>query len=118
MRELIRLPLFCARLLFLLSFTSIACLAQFTGSIQGVVHDESGALVPNAKITLVNQETGVQTTATSDQAGNYRYVSLAPGTTFPRRSAIPDRTAITWLEAAIRLALSVTGRTSTPSLAT
>lgn len=80
MRALIRLPLLCTRLLFLLSLTSIACFAQFTGSIQGVVHDESGALVPNAKITLVNQETQVHTTAASDQAGNYRFVSLAPGT--------------------------------------
>jgi hypothetical protein len=69
----------CARLLIPFLLNSIACFAQFSGSIQGVVHDETGALVAHATLTLANQETGVVHTTTTDDAGNYRFVSIAPG---------------------------------------
>jgi len=52
---------------------------QFNASIQGVVRDPSGAIVPNASLTLVNVATQVSATAKSDDNGNYRFVSLAPG---------------------------------------
>ena len=39
----------------------------------------SGAGVAKAKIKLVNVATGATTVATSDESGNYRFVSLAPG---------------------------------------
>jgi hypothetical protein len=52
---------------------------QFSGSIQGVVQDPCGAVVPNATLTLTNDATGEQRTATSDAAGDYTFVSLAPG---------------------------------------
>ncbi|HYK34979.1 TonB-dependent receptor [Alloacidobacterium sp.] len=70
--------LVCVRLLLFLLFASPVCFAQFSGSIQGVVRDETGAVLPHARITLVNQSTGVTATTTSDESGNYRFVSLAP----------------------------------------
>ncbi|MGD0460493.1 MAG: carboxypeptidase-like regulatory domain-containing protein [Terriglobia bacterium] len=54
-------------------------LAQFSGSIKGVVQDPSGAALPSAKVGLLNTATGVSSTATSDASGNYEFVSLAPG---------------------------------------
>jgi len=54
-------------------------LAQFSGTIKGVVQDPSGATVPSAKIELLNTATGVSKTTTSDSYGNYEFVSLAPG---------------------------------------
>src|SRR5215475_10590180 len=78
MRGLVCPPLFCVRLLLLFSVTSPLCFAQFTGSIQGVVRDPTGAVLPHAKITLVNQATGVVATANTDDGGNYRFLSLAP----------------------------------------
>ena len=73
-------PAFSGVLLLLtLFFTSLATFAQFTGSIQGVVHDETGAAVAHAKITLINVATQVTSATTTDDAGNYRFVSLAPG---------------------------------------
>jgi hypothetical protein len=63
----------------LLLFTASAGLAQFTASIQGEVKDPSGAGVAKATVHLVNTATGVTAVATSDDAGNYRFVSLAPG---------------------------------------
>ncbi len=70
------------RLIFSLSivlFVASAAFAQFNASIQGVVTDQSSAGVPKATIQLVNVETGVMTATTSDEAGNYRFVSLLPG---------------------------------------
>ena len=62
-----------------LLFTSIAAYAQFTGSIQGIVTDPTGAGVPKATVNLVNTATQVSAAATTDASGNYRFVSLAPG---------------------------------------
>jgi hypothetical protein len=53
--------------------------AQFTGNIQGTVADPSGAAVAQAKIVLVNVATQVSASTTSDATGNYRFLSLAPG---------------------------------------
>ena len=65
-----------------LAFLFFSCslsYAQFTGNIQGTVQDPSGAGIAKAKIELVNTATRVVAIATSDSAGNYRFVSLAPG---------------------------------------
>src|SRR3954469_9134319 len=59
--------------------TSTLCFAQFSGSIDGTVIDPSKATVSNAVVKLVNLATNVSQQAKSDNAGNYRFVSLAPG---------------------------------------
>ena len=56
-----------------------AAFAQFTASIQGVVQDPTGAGVPKASVQLVNTATAITAVTTTDTAGNYRFVSLAPG---------------------------------------
>lgn len=63
----------------LFTFSTLPLLAQFTAGLQGVVQDQTGAGVPKATIQLMNVATGVTTDATSDPSGNYRFVSLAPG---------------------------------------
>ncbi|PYV21897.1 MAG: hypothetical protein DMG24_18300 [Acidobacteria bacterium] len=49
------------------------------GAITGTVYDSSGAVVPDAAITLTETETNVTSTARSYSAGYYR-VPVAPGT--------------------------------------
>ena len=63
----------------ILMISAAAAFAQFTASIQGEVKDQTGAGVSKAKIVLVNTATGGTAIATSDDSGNYRFVSLAPG---------------------------------------
>lgn len=57
----------------------VAASAQFSGNIQGDVHDASGAAVAGASVTLSNSATNVTQTTKTDSTGNYRFVSLAPG---------------------------------------
>jgi len=70
---------FAVRFAALLVVVIASCWAQFSGSIQGTVQDPAGAVVPNAKVQLKNTGTGVASTTGSDAEGNYRFVSLAPG---------------------------------------
>jgi hypothetical protein len=53
--------------------------AQFRSSIEGTITDPSGAVVPDAKVTLTNIDTGVSTIAQSNAEGLFRFPSLAPG---------------------------------------
>jgi hypothetical protein len=53
--------------------------AQFKAGIQGTVTDSTGGLVPDAKITLTNTETGKSQETTTNAEGFYRISSLAPG---------------------------------------
>lgn len=51
-----------------------------TGGITGTVHDPTGAVIPNAKITLTNKATGVVTTTVSTTTGTYSLTGIVPGT--------------------------------------
>jgi Carboxypeptidase regulatory-like domain len=50
------------------------------GTITGVVHDSSGAVIPNAKVTIVSQSTNVSLPVTTNDAGEYTAPSLQAGT--------------------------------------
>ena len=54
--------------------------AQTTsGLITGTVTDSSGAVIPDARVELTNQATGVQRQATTDGSGYYSVPELQPG---------------------------------------
>jgi outer membrane receptor protein involved in Fe transport len=53
--------------------------AQATGTITGVVSDESGALMPGAAVQATNQATGLTRGATSGSDGFYTVPLLTPG---------------------------------------
>ncbi len=53
--------------------------AQFTSNVQGAVQDSSGAVVPKATVILTNVGTQATRTTVTDPDGNFRFVSLAPG---------------------------------------
>ncbi len=64
----------------LLCVSGLLCFAQFSGSVDGTIADPTGATVANASLKLTNTATGVSNETKSDNSGNYRFVSLAPGT--------------------------------------
>ena len=53
--------------------------AQNTGSIYGQVTDPSGAVIPNASITLVEPDKGFTRTVTTSKSGEYNLPSLPVG---------------------------------------
>src|SRR5438445_6421913 len=76
---------FAPALVIAAAFFALLCIqsakAQTTfGSITGVVTDASGAAVPNAKITVVNQDTGFTRRQSTAAAGVYTVSDLVPGT--------------------------------------
>src|SRR5580704_12511564 len=73
-----RAALFSVLALFVLFMGS--AFAQSTGSIQGTVYDAAGAVIPNAALTIRNQDTGDERTTATDSSGIYVAPSLAVGT--------------------------------------
>ena len=59
---------------------SISLVAQSdSGSIVGFVKDQSGAVIPNALITLKNEATNIERQTTANEAGYYVFTSVPPG---------------------------------------
>jgi len=76
---------FCARfspllaLMFLLVSTfTLAQSTVGTGSVQGTVTDQSGAVVPNARVTITNKATGAAIHLTASSAGTYSSGPIQP----------------------------------------
>src|SRR5256886_2424828 len=53
--------------------------AQVTATVSGRVEDSSGAAVPGASVTVTSVETGAGRTATTNETGTYRVLSLPVG---------------------------------------
>jgi len=69
-----------AALLLLMFLCEPAASAQgYFGTVSGVVTDTTGAVIPGAKVTLVDQNKGFRFSTTSDSGGRYVYPSVAPG---------------------------------------
>src|SRR5215475_11627433 len=65
----------------LVLFTPLSTLAQIggAGSIQGVVTDATGAVIPGASVTATNVATGLKTERGTTEAGLYVIAPLPPG---------------------------------------
>lgn len=66
-------------LMFVLLGFGIAFGQTTTGSISGVVTDESGAVIPGASVTVRNVDTGFERTAVTNTEGRYSFVNLPIG---------------------------------------
>ena len=61
-------------------FLSGVALAQVvTGTISGTVSDSTGAVIPGASVSILNVNTGISRTVTTDAAGLYRVPQLGLG---------------------------------------
>src|SRR4051812_32842660 len=54
--------------------------AQTLGGFEGTVRDSSGAIIPDAKISVTNTATNVSRATLSNEAGVYSIPALPPGT--------------------------------------
>ena len=70
------------RLLFLTVWIVLAAAALARAqeaSVIGTVTDETKAVLPGATVTATNLETGAQSSAVTDERGQYRLQQLLPG---------------------------------------
>ncbi len=51
----------------------------YFGTVSGVITDPSGAVVPNATVTLIDQEKGFTFDGKSDGVGRYLFRAVPPG---------------------------------------
>ena len=86
------------RIVFLLvisSFFVVPLVAQSpTGTISGIVHDPSDAVIAGAEVIVVNDATGVQYSTTTNGEGIYVVPSLLPGSYRLQVSKIGFKTLI------------------------
>ncbi len=69
----------CLSLLFVISPAAWAQTQSTTGTIQGIVADEKGGLVPDALVEVKNQETNLTRNQKTDTEGRFVFLQLPPG---------------------------------------
>ena len=61
--------------------STVPCWGQAnTGTISGTVTDPTGAVIPQADVTVTNTSTGVTSSTTANASGHYAFLALPPGT--------------------------------------
>ncbi len=66
--------------LALIAFLAVALLGQDTrGKVQGIIKDSSGAVIADALVVLLNNDTGVRTLQHSNASGQYLFEAVIPG---------------------------------------
>ncbi|MFZ0743369.1 MAG: TonB-dependent receptor [Terracidiphilus sp.] len=74
----VRIAFIFAGLLF--AFCGTQCIAQYEdGSLIGTIHDATGAVVPNATVTVTNVNTGIVSKVVANASGDYELPSLHVG---------------------------------------
>src|SRR5256714_1558058 len=89
-----KIIVYFAILVALLAGIGKASLAQSTASLSGTVTDASGATVPNTRVVVTNQGTGVTSSTQTDASGAYLFPSLPIGVYRIEVSASSFQTAV------------------------
>jgi len=77
MNNRISLPL---KLVLFAALAAATVWAQYdTAEVLGTVHDPAGAVIPSASVTLINQETGIQSKVAADEKGNFDFFNVKMG---------------------------------------
>jgi hypothetical protein len=76
--RMLRLSVFVAWI-FCLGFCSSAHAQSGQADVEGIVADNSGAVIANAQVTLKNMESGDARVVTTPADGRYRFPTVAPG---------------------------------------
>jgi Carboxypeptidase regulatory-like domain/TonB dependent receptor len=71
-----RIPLLALVLIFVIPHSASA---QATATLNGVVRDSSGAVIPQATVTLQNTDTATERESLTNDSGLYVFVSVHPG---------------------------------------
>lgn len=67
-------------ILLALALFCLPALAQTTGTLMGTVSDQSGAAVPKAKVTLLNENSGDIRETQTNEVGRFTFAGVRPAT--------------------------------------
>src|SRR5262249_45850715 len=67
-----------AAMLFL-GLSAQAFAQSSNATVGGIISDATGALIPGVSVTATNTQTGIVTTAISNETGIYQFAALEPG---------------------------------------
>lgn len=73
------LPKICVLFLFLISSVIIGNAQSYQGYLAGTIKDSNGAIVTGATVTVTNEASGLQRTATTNESGSYIFTNLNVG---------------------------------------
>ena len=78
----LRFPLRAIAFLMLICLSAPFALAQATntGTVVGLVTDQSGAVIPDATVTLIDVSTSGERTTVTSHTGQFVFVNISPGT--------------------------------------
>ncbi len=105
----------CSAVLWLSNPSRAFGQATSTGSVMGVVTDQSGAVVNGATVTLTDTSTKSARTTVTNEAGRYTFVNVDPGTyelSFGKQTFATSKTKITvqvGLTNTVNMALQIGG---------
>src|SRR5438105_1150232 len=71
--------LVCSAVLSLAVWAPLAAQTAATGTVEGLVTDATGAVLPGVTVTVRNIDTNVSRDVTTDGSGRYRAAALQPG---------------------------------------
>src|SRR5215831_1756516 len=77
-REILRLALMCVAGLAL-PWINVSRAQVTTATFYGIATDPSGAVIPNASVTLIQEETGTSSTKVTDTSGEFVFDFLHVG---------------------------------------
>jgi hypothetical protein len=77
--SLFAILLLCSAVLWLSSAAPVWAQSTSTGTLAGTVTDQSGALVNGATVTIIDTSTKTSHSVTTNEAGRYIVVDVAPG---------------------------------------
>lgn len=80
MKVSLSLRFFLAGALTVLSACVLSAQSSFVGGVRGLIQDPGGAVIPNAKVTLLNKATGVSRATVSNAQGEYDFPQVEPAT--------------------------------------
>lgn len=81
MRQEMRVPRWtCASIALLAATISFVYAQAVNGTIVGTITDPTGAVIPDARVTITNVDTNTARTASTDANGYYTSPNMPPGT--------------------------------------
>ena len=69
----------CALCALLLLTAGFGYSQAVNATLLGTVTDSSGAIVPNAKVTITEVNTGINRSGQTNESGNYTFPDMPPG---------------------------------------